>query len=171
MVGDTQPAAEDFADWVLARGPALQRFAYLLTGSRADAQDLVQEALTRTYPRWAGEVRKDTAEAYVRRAIVNTSISRWRQDRRLLSVADVEPHTGPVADATEGGADADLAWRLCGELPPQQRAAVVLRYYEDLPFAQIASILDIAEPTARSHVHRALASLRRSFDEDVADHG
>ena len=54
----------------------------------------------------------------------------------------------------------DAVWRVCQRLPRQQRAAVVLRFYEDLDYAEIAAVLEIAEPTVRSHVHRALAALR-----------
>ena len=167
---DAQPPAGEFADWVLARGPALQRFAYLLSGSRADAQDLVQDALASTFPRWPALSRTDTAEAYVRRAIVNASITAWRKNRRLVAVPDPETRS-VVPDHATAQADADLAWRLCAALPPQQRAAVVLRFYEDLSFAQIAGVLDCAEPTARSHVHRAVAALRRALAEHSAENG
>src|SRR5262245_18146002 len=173
MQGEAANAAGtgDFASWVDARGPALPRFAFLVTGSAHDAPDLVQEALVRAYPRWATLVREDTAEAYVRRSIINASISRWRKTRRTIAVADPEllPHdTG--ADHAESTADADEAWRLCLELPPAQRAAVVLRFYEDLTYAQIALILDCTEATARSHVHRAVGSLRARLQESEASH-
>jgi RNA polymerase sigma-70 factor (sigma-E family) len=154
----TQTEPGDVAEWMAARGPALQRFAYLVTGSADDAADAVQEAISRVLPRWSRLVARGTAEAYVRRSIVNAAISTWRKQRRLVPVAD--PESPSVTDPSEGLADADHAWKLCAELPPQQRAAVVLRYYEDLPFAEIARILDCPESTARSHVHRALGSLR-----------
>lgn len=154
----TQEAPEQFAEWVAARGGALQRFAYLTSGSADDAADLVQEALAHVFPRWSSLVARGTAEAYVRRAIVNAAISRWRKDRRLLTGSTAEP--APVADSSQRQADSDQAWTLCAGLPPQQRAAVVLRFYEDLPFAEIARVLGCPESTARSHVHRALASLR-----------
>jgi RNA polymerase sigma-70 factor (sigma-E family) len=154
----TQEAPEQFAEWVAARGGALQRFAYLTSGSADDAADLVQEALAHVFPRWAALAARGTAKVYVRRAIVNTAISRWRKDRRLLTGGTAEP--APVADSSQRQADSDQAWSLCAGLPPQQRAAVVLRFYEDLPFAEIARVLDCPESTARSHVHRALASLR-----------
>jgi RNA polymerase sigma-70 factor (sigma-E family) len=154
----TQEAPEQFAEWVAARGGALQRFAYLTTGSADDAADLVQEALARVFPRWAGLAARGTAEAYVRRTIVNAAISRWRKDHRVLTGGAAEP--APVDDSTQRQADSDRAWTLCAGLPPQQRAAVVLRFYEDLSFAEIARVLDCPESTARSHVHRALASLR-----------
>jgi len=159
----------DFETWVSARGPALQRFAHLVTGA-SDAPDLVQEALSRAYPRWAELARTDTVEAYVRRSIVNASVSGWRKTRRLVAVEDTEPHVrtaGP--DPAVAVTDADHAWRLCAELPVTQRAAVVLRFYEDLSFAQIALILDCPESTARSHVHRAVAALRARLEQENTD--
>lgn len=162
----------EFATWVAARGPALQRFAYLVTGRRHDAPDLVQEALSRAYPRWDRLARTDTAEAYVRRSIVNASISGWRKDRRLVVVDDAEPLVRPGdhhPDPTARLDDAEEAWALVGTLPPQQRAAVVLRFYEDQSFAQIAVVLDCAEATARSHVHRAVAALRTRLSKEAPD--
>jgi RNA polymerase sigma-70 factor (sigma-E family) len=156
-VTETDPA--DVAQWVAARGPALQRFAYLVTGSPEDAADVVQEAISRALPRWSKLAARGTAEAYVRRSIVNAAISAWRKQRRLVPVA--EPASPGLDDSSQGLADADHAWALCAELPPQQRAAVVLRFYEDLSFPEIARILDCPESTARSHVHRALGTLRR----------
>jgi RNA polymerase sigma-70 factor (sigma-E family) len=153
----TQEAPEAFAEWVAARGGALQRFAFLTTGSADDAADLVQDALAQAFPRWEGLAARGTAEAYVRRSIVNAAISRWRKDRRL-SGSPAEPTV--VDDSTQRQADSDRAWELCSGLPPQQRAAVVLRFYEDLTYAEIARVLDCPESTARSHVHRALVSLR-----------
>jgi RNA polymerase sigma-70 factor (sigma-E family) len=153
-----EEAPEQFAEWVAARGGALQRFAYLTTGSADDAADLVQEALARIYPRWDGLAARGTVEAYVRRTIVNAAISRWRKDHRVLTGSAAEPV--PVDDSSQRQADSDHAWSLCAGLPPQQRAAVVLRFYEDLSFGEIARVLDCPESTARSHVHRALASLR-----------
>ena len=162
----TEAAPTDFATWVAARGAALQRFAYLVTGSADDAPDLVQGALERAYPRWSQLVARGTADGYVRRSIVNASVSRWRKDHRVVASPDVD--AGAVVDGSDSRADADLAWRLCSSLAPAQRAAVVLRFYEDLSYADIAAVLDCREATARSHVHRALATLRErlSSSED-----
>ncbi|TQL70018.1 RNA polymerase sigma-70 factor (sigma-E family) [Nocardioides albertanoniae] len=166
-VGDAAEDAAtsiDFSAWVASRGPALQRFAYLVTGNNSDAPDLVQDALIRAMPRWDSLAVSGTAEAYVKRSIVNGSISGWRKRRRLVLVDDVEP----MATQHEPGPethDADEAWALVQTLPANQRAAVVLRFYEDLSFAQIATVLDCAEATARSHVHRALAKLRDRLNE------
>lgn len=155
---------DDFASFVAARGAALQRFAFLVTGSRSEAPDLVQDALERAYPRWSS-LSAATAEAYVRRSIVNGSVSRWRKRRRLVVVDDPDPlrreHApdhGPAVD------DADEAWRLCRELPARQRAAVVLRFYEDRSFAEVGDLLGCSEATARSLVHRAVGALRERLD-------
>ncbi|MEX0428324.1 SigE family RNA polymerase sigma factor [Nocardioides sp. DS6] len=161
---------EDFGHWVAARGGALQRFAYLVTGNAHDAPDLVQDALAHALPRWKQLAAAGTAEAYVRRSIVNGSISRWRKGRRLVAVEDVESVAPrePTEDETARLEDADAAWQLVQSLPPTQRAAVVLRFYEDLAFAQIALILDCPETTARSHVHRALGRLRQQLAEGAS---
>lgn len=151
----------EFAAYVAARGAALQRFAYLVSGDAAGAPDLVQEALLRAWPRWDSLVRRGTVEAYLRRSIVNASIDRWRRGGRVISVADVEP----LMPAVEPLDDAGEAWALCAGLPPTQRAAVVLRFAEDRSFAEIAALLGCTESTARSHVHRAVRALRARLEE------
>jgi RNA polymerase sigma-70 factor (sigma-E family) len=163
----TQAAPEHFAEWVAARGGALQRFAYLTTGSTDDAADLVQEALARAFPRWASLSARGTAEAYVRRSIVNASISRWRKEHRVITGTGHDP--APTTDSSQTLADSDEAWTLCAGLPPQQRAAVVLRFYEDFSFAEIARVLGCPESTARSHVHRALGVLRTRLTDSEED--
>lgn len=157
-----------FDDWVEARVPALLRFAYLVTGSQHAAEDAVQSALTRACERWSKVRRTTDPDAYVRRMIVNAHISAWRRSgRRELSVAEVRDTE--VLDHAGGIATGDAVWRVCGTLPPQQRAAVVLRYYEDLEYAEIAAILGVAQATVRSHVHRALAAMRAELQEDGDD--
>ena len=133
VVGDVS-----FDDWVEVRVPALLRFAYLVTGSQHAAEDAVQSALTRACERWSRVRRTTDPDAYVRRMIVNAHISAWRRSgRRELSVAEVRDTE--VLDHAVGVATGDAVWRVCGTLPPQQRAAVVLRYYEDLEYAEIAA--------------------------------
>lgn len=155
-------APRDFAEFVAARGQALQIFAYLVTSDRAEAADLVQDALERAWPRWDTLVSEGSCEAYLRRSIANGAVSRWRKLRRIVPVADpVRPH---IAAPAEVGSDADSAWLLCAELPTTQRAAVVLRFYEDLSYNEIGLVLDCAEATARSHVHRALRNLRERLE-------
>ncbi|MBK8459848.1 MAG: SigE family RNA polymerase sigma factor [Micropruina sp.] len=163
--------APTFESYVAERSVALQRFAYLVTHNVEDARDLVQEALIGLYPRWASVAATGTVEAYVRRSIVNAGISRWRKVRRLTSVADPSelPWAPATADPALAIADADEAWRLCATLPPIQRAAVVMRFYEELSFTEIAEVLQIPPSTARSHVHRALATLRARLTKDTDD--
>jgi len=162
-------APGSFDEWAAARGPGLLHFAHLVTGSRADAQDAVQDALVAAYPRWDRLRAAGTQEAYVRRSIVNRHISVWRAFRRHEHPV-AEPAalaaTQPRADYATAIADADVAWVLCQSLPRAQRAAVVLRYYEDQSYAQIADILGCTESTARSHVRRALLSLRSRLEGD-----
>lgn len=145
---------QDFSAYVAARGPALLRFAYLVTGDRSESADLVQDALERAWPRWDGLVARGSAEAYLKRSITNGAVSRWRKLGRVHPVAE------PIGGHVLAPDDAGRAWYLCADLPPTQRAAVVLRFYEDLPYDEIAAVLDCAEATARSHVHRALKVLR-----------
>ena len=157
-----QSAVGEFEDYVTTRSAALLRFAFLITRNREDANDAVQDALTGLYPRWRQIAARGDVDAYVRRSIVNAHVSAWRKVRRLYPTEDPSlAANAPVTpDASAAVADADQALRLCGELPPMQRAAVVLRFYEDRSFAEIAQILGCPEGTARSHVHRALATLR-----------
>ena len=157
-----------FDDWVEARVAALLRFAYLVTGSQHAAEDAVQSALTRACEKWSRVRRTTDPDAYVRRMVVNAHISAWRRSgRRELSVVEVrdtavDDHAGAIATG-------DAVWRVCATLPPQQRAAVVLRYYEDLEYAEIAAILGVAQATARSHVHRALATMRAELEQEDHD--
>jgi RNA polymerase sigma-70 factor (sigma-E family) len=171
MVGEAAAVVADagagsFDDYVATRSASLLRFAYLVTRNTEDAHDVVQDALIGLYPRWQQIAARGEVDAYVRRSIVNAHVSAWRKVRRLFPVEDTSVLTASpvVPDASQAVADADQALRLCGELPPMQRAAVVLRFYEDRSFAEIARILGCPEGTARSHVHRALQALRAKLE-------
>jgi RNA polymerase sigma-70 factor (sigma-E family) len=158
----------DFDDWVTQRGAALLRFAYLFTRDHARAEEAVQDALIAAYSRWTRICRGQDPEAYVRRSIVNADISRWRKFfRRETPTADPagspSASSPPGPDHAEAHAEHDAVWALCATLPAKQRAAVVLRYYEDLPDAEIAVILDCSPATIRSQIHRALSSLRTTI--------
>ncbi len=163
------PAMPEFEDWVSARAHVLMRFAFLVTGNAADADDALQEALISAYQRWdvvAGAVDPD---AYVRRMIVNAHTSWWRRFRRRETPVDVA-WSPALAGVDAPAEDVQRMWGLCGELPARQRVAIVLRYYEGMQYGEIAEILDCSEGTVRSQVHRALATLRRRLDgEDAAD--
>lgn len=162
-----EEAYASFDDYVRRRSVGLQRFAFLITHDREDARDCVQDALIGLLPRWDAVAAGGNVDAYVRRSIVNASVSRWRRTGRVVPVADPVPEWGEgTPDPTLAWDDADEAWRLCRDLPPLQRAAVVLRYYHDLPYAEVAHALDCTENTARSHVFRALATLRARLERD-----
>jgi len=164
-------AVPSFDEWVAARVVPLLRFAYLLTGSQSEAEDAVQGALERALAAWPRVSRTDDPETYVRRMIVNQHISVWRRWRRRVSPVAVVRETDTAGDPGEEVAAREAVRRLCAMLPPTQRAAVVLRYYEDRDYAEIAALLGCAEATARSHVHRALRVLRGELakeDEDDA---
>ena len=145
-----QPTFEAFARARLAN---LMRFGYALTGSQDSAADLVQDALVRTGLRWS-RLHAADPEGYVRRVMVNTHISWWRRRRReqlTASPPDVSYET-PVRD--------DSMWLLLATLPPRQRAVLVLRYYEDLSEAQIATVLGCSTGTVKSQSARAIGKLR-----------
>lgn len=159
----------DFEAYVAARGGALLRLAYVLTGNRADAQDVVQEALSRAIPRWERIQRADDPDAYVRRMVVNAHVSWWRKFRRRESPVEevFTPGTQVGADETAVSNAADeRLWAACRGLPRDQRVAVVLRYYEQRSYAEIAALTGVAEATARSRVHRGLAALRTSMGDE-----
>ena len=162
--------AGDFDTWVEARVPALLRFAYLVTGSQHATEDAVQAALVRACERWSRVSRTRDPDGYVRRMVVNEHVSAWRRSgRREVAVAEVRDCS--VLDPADGLASDDAVWRTCAGLPPRQRAAVVLRFYEDLEYAEIAAVLDCTEATVRSHVHRALATLRAELTRQEDAHG
>ncbi|UMG91007.1 SigE family RNA polymerase sigma factor [Nocardioides sp. TF02-7] len=152
---------EDFVAYVEARTPALLRLAYLLTGDGHLAEDLVQEALTKAYQRWDRVQAADNPHAYVRRIVVTQHIG-WRR-RRAAGELPLAPGSVPetsTGDASGGVVERDAAWRALAGLPARQRAVLVLRYYEDLPDAEIAVVLGVAVGTVRSLASRAFAQLR-----------
>lgn len=165
-----RPSDAGFDAWAAERGPSLLVFATAVTGNREAARDAVQDALVAVYLRWARLIVGGEPDAYARRVIVNRHISWWRRlgRRERLTAFDHEPGTAEVAEQ-DGLADVQLARRLLAGLPAQQRAAVALRFYDDLAFADIAAVLDCTESTARSHVHRALAQLRAQIREESDD--
>src|SRR3954454_9375818 len=147
-----QQPVPDFDSWVAARGPGLLRLAYTLTGNAADAEDVVQEALARALARWGRISQVGNVDAYVRRMVVNAHTSWWRKFRkREAPVADVVP---PASADLPPHDERDAVWRACLALPEAQRVAVVLRYYEQLEYAEIAALTGVAEGSVRSRVSR-----------------
>ena len=156
--GVTGEVRATFAEFVAARGQALQRTAFLLTGDWALAEDLVQTALARIYPRWDRIVRDDP-EAYVRRVLVNTWSSWWRRRwRGEVPTGELPEH---AAHDEYAGADRRSAVQVAlAGLPRRQRAVVVLRFHEDMTEVQVAHALGISVGTVKSQTSKALTKLR-----------
>jgi RNA polymerase sigma-70 factor (sigma-E family) len=148
-----------FRDYVRTRGTALLRTAIVLTGNRADAEDLVQAALAKTYLAWGKIHDHGALDAYVRRAMVNTHISWWRR-RRLEEFPTDELPDQVVADHARESDTAEVVRRALGRLPQRMRAAVMLRYFDDMTEPEIAAALGVSLGTVKSTVSRAVARLR-----------
>jgi RNA polymerase sigma-70 factor (sigma-E family) len=156
---DAERRAE-FTSFVQTYWSQLMTIAVAVSGSRHDAEDLVQTALTNTYGRWP-KIREGEALAYLRRSIANAHISRWRRHRGAeLTVAET-----PDSAATDHGPravdDRLLLVPLLRNLPHGQRAVLVLRYLCDLSDHDVAATLGTSTGTVRSQAARGLATLRR----------
>ena len=148
-----------FREYVTRRSQSLLRTAYLLTGNRADAEDLVQAALAKTYQAWDRIEDRRALDGYVRKAMVNTHISWWRRRRVDEYPTDEIPDLA-VADAAGDSDLQDALRRAIDRLPRRMRAAVILRYYEDMTEAEVAVALGVSLGTVKSTVSRAVAKLR-----------
>jgi RNA polymerase sigma-70 factor (sigma-E family) len=153
----------EFHAFVSARYAALLRTAYLLCGSRPDAEDLLQTALAKTYLAFPRIRDRGALDGYVRRAMVNARTSRWRL--RRVGEIPTDPLPERTVDDLIGETDLhDALWRALSTLPPRQRVALVLRYYEDLSESETATAMGVSVGTVKSTVSRALASLRDRAD-------
>jgi RNA polymerase sigma-70 factor (sigma-E family) len=154
-------AADDaeFSAFVAASAKRLLRLAYLLTGDRDAADDLLQGVLERTYRRWPRLLREGAPEAYVRRALVNGATDRWRRRSRTAE-SPLDDLDWSVDDQGDGVVVHDAVIRAVRGLPLGQRAVLVLRYFEDMTEAQTASVLGCSIGTVKSQHARALSRLR-----------
>jgi RNA polymerase sigma-70 factor (sigma-E family) len=153
-----------FEAFVAARGTALLRFAFLLTGNYHLAEDLLQEALMRVHRRWTKLERPEAITKYVQKAILRQYLS-WR---RLRSSAEMPTAIAtdtplPGSDHAERYAEHDALRYALGALPRQQRAVLVLRFYEDLDDTTIGELIGCAPVTVRAHASRGLARLRKQL--------
>jgi len=141
--------------------PDAVRLAYLLTGDRVLAEDLVQDAFVKLAGRFRDLRDPDAFAAYLRRTVVNLTNSHWRRTRLERAHAEREGRRlrdAPVAAA--GTEERDELWTVLRRLPRRQRAAIVLRYYEDLSEARIAEVLGVRPGTVKSLVSRGMDALR-----------
>ena len=154
---------EVFRAFVAARGHALIRTAYLLTGDQHLAEDLVQTALEKAVRHWAAIREVGAAEQYVRRTMYRENISVWRRRRLTELPVDVvpEPRDGTIAGSPTGRAEDRMVLRdALMSLGPRQRTVLVLRYFEDLTERQTADLLGISVGTVKSQAHKALHAMR-----------
>ena len=154
---------EVFRGFVAARGNALIRTAYLLTGDQHLAEDLVQTALERAVQRWSTIRDVGAAEQYVRRTMYRENISLWRRRRltELPTQAVPEPrHEPSAADPVDRSTDRMVLRDALMRLGPKQRTVLVLRYFEDLTEQQTADLLGISVGTVKSQSHKALHAMR-----------
>jgi RNA polymerase sigma-70 factor (sigma-E family) len=153
---------QTFTAWASARQQALFRTAYLLTGDRARAEDLVQNALIKVADRWQRLSHGDP-EAYARTCIARDNISSWRRRRReLLVAATPEQAVGDPSSAVDRRL---MLAAVLATLSPRQRSVLVLRYYADLTEQQTADALGLSPGTVKAHAHQALKRLRSAAAE------
>lgn len=158
------------SELVTHRGDALLRYAALVCGNPDDAADLVQDALVKTFGRLRNGLSLQSAEAYVRRAILNAQVdrgrrvTRWRRISHLTATAETQESTAPATEAR-----LDLADEL-RRLSPRERACLVLRYYEDLKVDDIAATLEISPGAVKRYLSDGLAALSKSLGTAADDH-
>jgi RNA polymerase sigma-70 factor (sigma-E family) len=159
---NTESDAESFTEYATTARAGLRRQAFLLCGDWHEAEDLVQDTLTNMYRRWPNVSRRGEMESYAHTALVHRFLSVRRQTRWRREI----PHPAPPDQLRTHDHAADdrismLAW--LRQLPPRQRAVIVLRFWEDLSIQQTAEAIGVSPGTVASQHHKALATLRQSL--------
>jgi len=165
-LGERAPSRDRLAELYERHAADAVRLAYLLTGDREVARDLAQDAFVKVAGRFRHARFPDAFDAYLRRTVVNLSASRFRRlrlERAYLERERREP--GVNVDAPDLG-ERDALRRALSTLPMRQRAAVVLRYYEDLSERAMADALGCSVPAARSLLMRGMQTLRTIVEDD-----
>ncbi|GAA0961997.1 SigE family RNA polymerase sigma factor [Actinocorallia libanotica] len=157
----------DFVEFVRLRGDRHLRTAVLLTGDWQAAQDLTQTSLAKLYRVWDRLDTGSEPDAYLRKIMVNTQRSWWRARWRREAPLAAVPDRASDDDAAERQAVAEVVRRALLTLPPRQRTALVLRYFEDLSEAQTAELMRISVGSVKTHAHRGLAALRATLPDDL----
>ncbi|GIH05551.1 RNA polymerase sigma24 factor [Rhizocola hellebori] len=164
VVVAAEGGAQDFADFYATTFRPLCVQLYVHTGDMAEAQDLVQEAFCRAFPRWSKLVHYDDPAAWVRKVAWNLATSRWRRLQRLTDFTShrgIEPIPGPDPERVE-------LRRALADLPPFQRQVLVLHYVAGASVTEIAGIAGVAEGTVKSRLHRARAALAGRLGRDLS---
>lgn len=160
--GDMAAQEDEFAEFVRVALPGLMRYGHALTGNPHDAADLVQTVLEKVGARWARiNENCEDPRAYIRKAMANTHVSRWRRKRKETLLAEF-PDV-PAAERQDR-LEYEPVWQALQGLPPRQRAVVVLRYYQGLSEAEIAETLSVSCGTVKSQNSKALATLRKRLE-------
>lgn len=160
-----------FEAFVAERSAALLRTAVLLTHDRGHAEDLVQAALIKTYRHWRRVSERGDPYAYVRRVLVTTAAG-WRRRRSAQEIVDLPPVDRPDDRPVSDLGDRDVLTRALETLPPRMRAALVLRYWEDLSEADAAAAMGCSVNTVKTQTARGLERLRSLLGEPAyADGG
>lgn len=153
-----------FERFVAERLGALYRYAIVLTGDRHDAEDLVQEALTRTGVAWRRVRKQDDPEGYVRIAMIRIMTNRWRRPWREVVVAEFPDPAFEDRGLEQVLSDDSLRARIA-ELPPRMRAVLILRYVDERSEEEIAHLRGCTKGTVKSQASRAIAKLRTAMQE------
>jgi len=153
----------EFVSFAQACRPALRRTAYLMCGDWERAADITQEALVRVYVAWPRLDQDHGLRAYARRVVTSVAIEQARK-KSTHEVPTAHPTDRPVDDHTTVVADRLLLMTALAELPPRQRACVVLRFYEDLSVEAVAEALSCRTGTVKSQTARGLAALRAAYE-------
>jgi RNA polymerase sigma-70 factor (sigma-E family) len=156
----------EFLEFFAAEFWPLRRVGFLLTGDWDQAEELAQDAMARTYAVWPRVRGYDRPAAYARKVLLNRHRSLLRRavvEARHLVASRPDDRSQP-----DFGGDDLVLWQALQRLPARQRAAIVLRYYLDLPEAEVARLLGVPGGTVKSLVHRGLARLRRQLGPEYA---
>jgi RNA polymerase sigma-70 factor (sigma-E family) len=150
---------QDFKDLYVAGAPAFRRTAFLLCGDWHQAEDLVQVAFEKVYASWHRVRAVEALDAYVRRTLVRCWVDETRRPhRRERPVAELPDHAVAVPER-------ESVHQALADVPPRQRACLVLRFYEDLSVAETARLLGCTEGTVKSQTSRGLEALRTALGE------
>ena len=155
----------DFEAYVRASQAKHKRLAFLLTGDLHSAEDLLQAAYAKLYPKWDKVRTYDAPDAYLRKVMLSVRTSLWRRHKNREWTVEALPELGGVADHADGIAQSQALLKALGELPERQRAAVVLRHWCDQSEAETAAIMSCSPGTVKSNTSKGLAHLRRALGQ------
>lgn len=156
---------QEYLAYVHGRAPALRRVAYLLSGDEHEADDLMQETMTKLYARWPRIRGVDNLDAYVHTMLVRSFLDEKRRGWWRVRLSGSSPER--AATSTGAAEDRTVLRAALAQVAPRQQAVLVLRFLCDLPVAKVAQILDCSDGTVKSQTSHGLAALRKILGERV----